>query len=145
MRHFSWLYWFDNKRYDFVSQMNKVSLLICQWCSCSVVFFFFKLETCCVLKPFAANEQVLFCRVASLSAQKPVNDSNNTSLIMLLSMSPRSLISLVLLGLTVLLSGSFYLWVLRYVCAGSCKPVAVDCESETLAGIVWSPVKFIKK
>lgn len=55
--------------------------------------------------------------------------------------APRSLISLVLLGLTVLLSANFYLWVLRYVCAGSCQPVAVDCESQTLAGIVSSQVK----
>lgn len=67
-------------------------------------------------------------------AQKSGNDSMSTSL----GISPQSLISLVLLGLTVVLSGSIYMWVLRYVCIGCCQPVAVDCESEALAGMVWS-------
>lgn len=74
--------------------------------------------------------------LSSFSAQKSSSESSNTFLVMLFGMSPRSLISLTLLALTVLLSAAFYLWVLRYVCTGCCRPVAVDCESETLAGIV---------
>lgn len=96
----------------------------------------FILDTNCILKPLAAIKKRSSSSVASISAQKSSSESSNTSLIMLLRMSPRSLISLVLLCLTVLLSGGFYLWVLRYVCTGSCLPAAVDCESETLAGIV---------
>ncbi|KAM7366489.1 hypothetical protein PAMP_015927 [Pampus punctatissimus] len=70
------------------------------------------------------------------NAQKPSDDSFHTSLIMLFSVSPQSLISLLLLGLTVVLSGSVYLWVLRYICIGCCQPVAVDPESEALGGMV---------
>ncbi|KAK2862878.1 hypothetical protein Q5P01_002411 [Channa striata] len=46
-------------------------------------------------------------------AQKHGDDAIPTSLIMLFSMNPQSLISLLLLGLSVVLSGSIYLWVLR--------------------------------
>lgn len=122
----------------FIPQINKVSA----WC---VIDVFFLLETYCVLRPFAASKTYSPCCVASFSAQKHLSGSSNTSLIALLSMSPRYLFSLVLLGLIVLLSGGFYLWVLRYVCTGGCQPVAVYCESEALAGIVWSQVKWKNK
>ncbi|KAK2900009.1 hypothetical protein Q8A73_013138 [Channa argus] len=46
-------------------------------------------------------------------AQKHSDDSIPTSLIMLFSMNPQSLFSLLLLMLSVVLSGSIYLWVLR--------------------------------
>uniref|UniRef100_A0A8P4K953 Ras-related protein Rab n=1 Tax=Dicentrarchus labrax TaxID=13489 RepID=A0A8P4K953_DICLA len=72
----------------------------------------------------------------SSRAQKSSDDSIHTSLVMLFSMSPQSLISLLLLALTVVLSGSIYLWVLRYVCVGSCQPIAVGSESQVLAGMV---------
>lgn len=75
---------------------------------------------------------------ASFSAQKSSDYSINTSFGIPFSMSPQSLISLVLLGLTVVLSGGIYMWVLRYVCIGCFQPVAVDCESEALAGMVWN-------
>ncbi|CAK6981503.1 hypothetical protein INR49_017200 [Scomber scombrus] len=69
-------------------------------------------------------------------AQKPGDDSFYSSLIMVFSVSPLSLISLLLLGLTVILSGSVYFWVLRYVCIGCCQPVVIGPESQTLAGMV---------
>ncbi|KAG7221431.1 hypothetical protein INR49_017200 [Caranx melampygus] len=68
-------------------------------------------------------------------AQKPRDDSIHT-FTMVFSMSPQSIISLLLLGLTVVLSGSIYIWVLRYVCIGCCQPIAVSAESETLAVMV---------
>lgn len=68
-----------------------------------------------------------------LLAQK---SSDDTSLIMLFSLNPQFLISLLLLGLTVVLSGCIYLWVLRYVCIGCCQPFAVSSELEALDGIV---------
>lgn len=55
---------------------------------------------------------------------------------MLFSMSPQSLISLLLLGLTAVLSGNIDLRVLRYVCIGCRQPIAVGSESEALAWIV---------
>ncbi|GLD64666.1 rab32_Rab38 domain-containing protein [Lates japonicus] len=69
-------------------------------------------------------------------AQNSSDDSIYTSLIMLLSVSPQSLISLLLLGLTVILSSVVYIWVLRYICVGCCQPIPVGTESEALAGIV---------
>ncbi|TMS02102.1 hypothetical protein E3U43_007642 [Larimichthys crocea] len=69
-------------------------------------------------------------------AQKPSDDSIPTSLVMLFSTSPQSLISLLLLVLTVVLSGGIYLCVLRYVCIGCCEPIVVGCEPESLAGMV---------
>lgn len=66
-----------------------------------------------------------------LPAQKPSDD-----VLAMFSMSPQSLVSLLLLGLTLILSACIYLWVLRYVCIGCCQPVAVGCESEALAGMV---------
>ena len=64
-------------------------------------------------------------------AQKPSDDVS-----VMFTMSLQSLVSLLLLGLTVILSTCIYLWVLRYVCIGCCQPVAVGCESEALAGMV---------
>ncbi|GAA6222668.1 ras-related protein Rab-38-like [Lates japonicus] len=72
----------------------------------------------------------------SSRAQNSSDDSIYTSLIMLLSVSPQSLISLLLLGLTVILSSVVYIWVLRYICVGCCQPIPVGTESEALAGIV---------
>ncbi|KAM3590990.1 uncharacterized protein V6R79_020270 [Siganus canaliculatus] len=62
--------------------------------------------------------------------------SMHTTLEMLFSMSPQSLASLLLMVLTLILSGSIYLWVLRYVCIGCCQPIAVGTESDVLAGMV---------
>ncbi|XP_067381187.1 ras-related protein Rab-38 isoform X2 [Channa argus] len=67
---------------------------------------------------------------------KHSDDSIPTSLIMLFSMNPQSLFSLLLLMLSVVLSGSIYLWVLRYVCIGCCQPFTVGTESEALVGMV---------
>ncbi|KAG9274480.1 rab32-Rab38 domain-containing protein [Astyanax mexicanus] len=47
-----------------------------------------------------------------------------------------SYLSLILLAFTVGLSGSIYLCVLRYICAGCCQPVVVGPETETLSGVV---------
>nr|XP_020475185.1 ras-related protein Rab-38-like [Monopterus albus] len=73
---------------------------------------------------------------AEPEGQKHSDDSIHTSLIMPFSISPQFLISLLLLGLSVVLSGSLYPWVLRYVCIGCCQPFAVLAESEALAGMV---------
>lgn len=71
-------------------------------------------------------------------AQQHSNDSTHTSFIMVFSRNPQSLISLLLLGLSVVLSGSIYLWVLRFVCIGCCQPVTVSAETEALVAMVWS-------
>ncbi|KAF6728230.1 hypothetical protein FQA47_004320 [Oryzias melastigma] len=63
-------------------------------------------------------------------AQKSSENSTHVLL------SPQTLISFLLLGLTVTLSGSVYIWILRYVCIGCCQPVAVGPESEALAVMV---------
>ncbi|CAB1416189.1 unnamed protein product [Pleuronectes platessa] len=72
----------------------------------------------------------------SSRGQKPSEDSVLSSLVTLISVSPQSIVSFLLLALTVLLSGTVYLWILRYVCHGCCDPVAVGVESEALAVVV---------
>ncbi|KAK9971436.1 hypothetical protein ABG768_024802 [Culter alburnus] len=47
-----------------------------------------------------------------------------------------SYLSLILLALTVGLSGSVYLCVLRYICTGCCQPVVVGPEDESMSGVV---------
>ncbi len=71
-----------------------------------------------------------------LLAEKSSDDSFHHSLFKLFSTSPQSFISLLLLGVTVVLSGSIYLWVLRYVCIGCCQPISISPESEILPGMV---------
>ncbi|XP_040924965.1 ras-related protein Rab-32 isoform X5 [Betta splendens] len=65
---------------------------------------------------------------------KQADGSTHSPVIMLLNL--QSLVSLLLLGLSVVLSASIYLWVLRYVCIGCCQPIAVGAESEALVGLV---------
>lgn len=52
------------------------------------------------------------------------------------SLSGEYFMSLVMLGLTVILSGIIYLWVLRYICIGCCQPVSVGAEPEELDGMM---------
>lgn len=52
------------------------------------------------------------------------------------SSSPSMLLSLLLLGLGVTLSGGVYLWVLRYVCVGCCQPIVATEDAEFLGRIV---------
>ncbi|MEQ2286258.1 hypothetical protein AMECASPLE_000574 [Ameca splendens] len=66
----------------------------------------------------------------STRAQNLFEDSSTSSNILLSSQS------LLLLALTVTLSGTVYLWILRYVCIGCVQPVAVGPESEALAVMV---------
>lgn len=47
-----------------------------------------------------------------------------------------SYLSLILLALTMGLSGSVYLCVLRYICTGCCQPVVVGPEDESMSGVV---------
>lgn len=47
-----------------------------------------------------------------------------------------SYLSLILLALTVGLSGSVYLCVLRYICTGCCQPVVVRPEDDSMSGVV---------
>lgn len=75
---------------------------------------------------------IFYSSVLLLLAQMSSDDSIDTSLVM----SPRSLISLMLLAVTAVLSGGIYLWVLRYVCIGCCQPIAAGSKSEALAGMV---------
>lgn len=90
-----------------------------------------------LLQSFFDSSSLLF----PVLAQSPTEDPSPPSHMML---SPQSLISLLLLGLTVTLSGSVYLWILRYVCLGCCQPVAVGPETEALAVMVWSPSVLIR-
>lgn len=53
-----------------------------------------------------------------------------------------SSLSLILLVLTVGLSGSVYLCVLRYICTGCCQPVVVGPEDESISGVVWLQLSF---
>lgn len=61
----------------------------------------------------------------------PAHTSNQvftvTSPSMLSGTSPESLLGFLLLGLTVVLSGCVYLWVLRYIC---CRSIAVAKDPE---------------
>lgn len=50
--------------------------------------------------------------------------------------SPEWLLGLLLLGLTVALSGGIYLWALRYVCIGCIQPIAVPKDPELWERIV---------
>lgn len=50
--------------------------------------------------------------------------------------SPSMLLSFLLLGLTVTLSGGVYLWVLRYVCVGCCQPIVATKDAEFLERMV---------
>ncbi|TWW63533.1 hypothetical protein D4764_03G0005410 [Takifugu flavidus] len=50
--------------------------------------------------------------------------------------SASMLLSFLLLGLTVTLSGGVYLWVLRYVCIGCCQPIVATKDVEFLERIV---------
>ncbi|TRY57471.1 hypothetical protein DNTS_014220 [Danionella cerebrum] len=45
-------------------------------------------------------------------------------------------LSLLLLIVTVGLSGSVYLCVLRYICTGCCQPVLISPEDESISGVV---------
>ncbi|MED6282717.1 hypothetical protein CHARACLAT_001307 [Characodon lateralis] len=75
----------------------------------------------------------LLLMLHSTRAQNLFEDSSTSSNILL---SSQSLVSLLLLALTVTLSGTVYLWILRYVCIGCVQPVAVGPESEALAVMV---------
>lgn len=50
--------------------------------------------------------------------------------------SPRMLLSFLLLGLTATLSAGIYLWVLRYVCVGCCRPIVSTEDAEFWERIV---------
>ncbi|XP_026185833.1 ras-related protein Rab-38 isoform X1 [Mastacembelus armatus] len=66
--------------------------------------------------------------------QKHSDDPIDTSLIMWFSL--QSLTSLLLLGLSIFLSASIYLWILRYICIGCSQPLPAGTEPEALAGMV---------
>ncbi|KAA8582678.1 hypothetical protein FQN60_006349, partial [Etheostoma spectabile] len=83
----------------------------------------------------ATAVRVLINLLLVLHFSRAQKSSDITSLVMLFSLNPQFFVSLLLLGLTVVLSGCIYLWVLRYICIGCCQPFAVGSESEVLNGI----------
>ncbi|CAJ1085872.1 hypothetical protein INR49_017200 [Xyrichtys novacula] len=78
-----------------------------------------------------------------LSRAQGSSDNSFNTFIMLFSLSPQSFASLLLLGLTVVLSGSIYLWVLRYICLGCCQPVAV--ARRVVTGDMFLPTRELAR
>lgn len=101
----------------------------------------FRLCFLCLMEAPGRNNRLLdgkCCRTLHLGdclllppAYTSSQDFTSASPSMLFGSSPESLLGLLLLGLTVILSGGVYLWVLRYVCVGCCS-IAVAREPELL-------------
>lgn len=70
-----------------------------------------------------------------LPAHAASQDFVYTSPSMLSCSAPESLLIFLLLGLTFILSGGAYLWLLRYVCTGCFQPIVATDDGDFLERI----------